>query len=195
LLAAGLPKDDPAVQKALKFLSRCQNMPSEFNDQPYAKKANADDKGGFTYDPVVSDKNKYKTEEGGLKSLGSMTYGALKSFLYAGVKKDDPRVVAAVDWIRRHYTLESNPGKGTAGLFYYYHNFAKALDALGEDVFVDAKGGKHVWRKELFETLKKKQQANGSWVNENKAFGEGFPELATAFAVLSLSYCLPAEKK
>jgi squalene-hopene/tetraprenyl-beta-curcumene cyclase len=36
LLAAGLPKDDPAVQKALKFLSRCQNMPSEFNDQPYA---------------------------------------------------------------------------------------------------------------------------------------------------------------
>lgn len=195
LLAAGLPKDDPAVQKALKFLSKCQNLPSEFNKQPFAAKASADDKGGFTYNPVVSDKNQYKTDDGGLKSLGSMTYGALKSFLYAGVSKDDPRVKAAVDWIRRHYTLESNPGKGKAGLFYYYHNFAKALEALGEEEFADATGGKHQWRKELFATLKKQQQANGSWINENNAFGEGAPELATAFAVLSLSYCLPAEKK
>ena len=34
-----------------------------------------------------------------------MTYTGLKTFLYAGVGKDDPRVKAAVDWIRRHYTL------------------------------------------------------------------------------------------
>ena len=58
-----------------------------------------------------------------------MTYGGLKSFLYAGVSKDDPRVKAAVDWIRRHYTLEENPGMGKAGLYYYYHTFAKAMDA------------------------------------------------------------------
>src|SRR5262245_42844415 len=45
LLAAGIPKDDPAIQKALKFLSRCQNLPKEFNDQPFAKKASADDLG------------------------------------------------------------------------------------------------------------------------------------------------------
>ena len=61
-----------------------------------------------------------------------MTYAGLKSFLYAGVSKDDPRVKGAVDWIRRHYTLEENPGMGKAGLYYYYHTFAKAMDALGQ---------------------------------------------------------------
>jgi squalene-hopene/tetraprenyl-beta-curcumene cyclase len=190
LLAAGLPKDDPAIQKALKFISRCQNLPGETNDQPFAKKTTDDDKGGITYDPSAGDKNSYKTAVGGLRSLGGMTYSGLKSFLYAGVRKDDPRVVAAVNWCRRHYTLEENPGMGKAGLFYYYHTFAKALDALGEEPFVDAKGIKHDWRLELFQTLQKQQQANGSWRNAGeKTFGEDNPDLATSFAMLSLSYC------
>jgi hypothetical protein len=120
-----------------------------------------------------------------------MTYAGLKSFLYAGVGKDDPRVKAAVDWIRRHYTLEENPGQKDAGLFYYYHVFAKAMDALGEDRFEDAKGVKHDWRKELFEALKSKQAADGNWANKNGAFLENSPELATAFALLSLSYTTP----
>jgi squalene-hopene/tetraprenyl-beta-curcumene cyclase len=78
---------------------------------------------------------------------------------------------------------------GTAGLYYYYHTFAKAMDALGEDVFEDAKGVKHPWRKELFEVLKGKQNADGTWANDNKAFMESQPELATAFAVLAMGYC------
>src|ERR1043165_4083998 len=89
LLAAGLSKDDPAVQRALKFISRCQNLPGEKNDQAFAKKATKDDKGGFTYDPHVTDKNKQKTPEGGLRSLGAMTYNGLKSFLYAGVTRSE----------------------------------------------------------------------------------------------------------
>ena len=40
---------------------------------------------------------------------------------------------------------------------------------------------------ELFETLKKKQEADGSWKNANGVL-ENTPELATAFAILSLSY-------
>jgi squalene-hopene/tetraprenyl-beta-curcumene cyclase len=64
------------------------------------------------------------------------------------------------------------------------------MDTLGEDVFVDAAGQKHVWRRELFEALKARQRPNGSWVNEgDRQFGEGDPNLATAFAVLALSYC------
>jgi squalene-hopene/tetraprenyl-beta-curcumene cyclase len=35
---SGLPADDPALQKALVFVSRCQNLKSEFNDQPWAGK-------------------------------------------------------------------------------------------------------------------------------------------------------------
>jgi squalene-hopene/tetraprenyl-beta-curcumene cyclase len=191
LLSAGVSKNDPAVQNAIKFLSRCQNLPGETNDRPFAKKTTEDDKGGLTYNPADADdpKSKNRTPEGGLRSAGTMTYAGLKSFLYAGLSKDDPRVKAAVDWIRRHYTLEENPGAGQAGLFYYYHLFAKAMDALGESEFTDAKGVKHIWRQELFEALKKRQRADGSWVNENRAFLEDVPELSTAYAILSLSYC------
>ena len=51
--------------------------------------------------------------------------------IYAGLKADDPRVVAAMDFIRKHYSLTDNPGMGKAGLYYYYHTFAKALDVVG----------------------------------------------------------------
>jgi squalene-hopene/tetraprenyl-beta-curcumene cyclase len=198
LIAAGVPKDDPAVQRALKFVSRCQNLPGETNDQPFAKKTTADDKGGLTYTPFIESGDKgapNQTAEGGLRSLGAMTYGGLKSFLYAGVSKDDPRVQGAVGWIRRHYTLEENPGLKQAGLYYYYHTFAKALTALGEDPFLDADGKKHEWRKELFEALKKRQAEDGSFVNSgDRVYGENDPNLATAFALLSLSYTVPAKK-
>ena len=190
LLAAGVPKDDPAIKKALVFLGRCQNLPGETNDRPFAKKASADDQGGFVYNPFDADKEKSprRTEDGGLRSEGGMTYSGLKSFLYAGVSKDDQRVQAAVDWVRRHYTLDENPGQKDAGLYYYYLTFAKALNALGEDRFEDAKKVKHDWRKELLETLKKSQREDGSWVNKNAAVLEGTPELATSFALLALSY-------
>jgi len=178
LIAAGVPKNDPALQRAMKFISRCQNLPGEANDQPFAKKTTEDDKGGFTYTPIDSDDNKHKTPDGGLRSLGAMTYGGLKSFLYAGVSKTDKRVEAAL---------------GTAGLYYYYHTFAKAMAALGDDTFADSEGKKHDWRKDLFEALKKRQNKDGSFSNKgDRVFGEGDSNLATAFALLSLSYC---EKK
>jgi squalene-hopene/tetraprenyl-beta-curcumene cyclase len=189
LLAAGVPKDDPAVQRALKFVSRSQNLPGETNDQPFAKKTSDDDKGGLTYVPILEDENKHKTPAGGLRSLGAMTYSGLKSFLYAGVSKTDPRVLGAVNWVRRHYTLEENPGMKQAGLYYYYHTFAKALAALGEDPFADSEGTKHDWRAELFAALQKRQRPDGAFVNPgDKTFGEADPNLATGFALLALSY-------
>jgi squalene-hopene/tetraprenyl-beta-curcumene cyclase len=189
LLNSGLDKNDPAVKKALEFLSKCQNLPGEHNQQPFAKKADKDDVGGFTYVPDPKD-SKYATEGGGLRSLGGMTYSGLKSFLYAGVSKDDERVKAAIAWIRKHYTLDENPGMKQSGLYYYYHVFGKAMDALGENPFADAGGKKHHWKRELFDALAKRQLKDGNWHNEgDRAFGETDPNLATAFAVLSLSYC------
>jgi hypothetical protein len=194
LLAAGLTKDDPAVKRAIEFMSRCQNLPGEHNTQPFAKKATKDDLGGFTYTPNLTD-NQYASTDGGLRSLGGMTYGGLKSFLYAGVSKEDERVKAAVAWIRHHYTLEENPGMGKSGLYYYYHVFAKAMDALGENPFADAAGKRHFWKRELFDALAKNQQADGSWRNAgDKAFGEADPNLASGFAILSLSYCFDARR-
>ncbi len=192
LLAAGVSKDDPSIKRALTYISRSQNLKSEFNDQPFAAKTDDANKGGFVYNMAAQNdpKSDKRTDAGGLRSEGGMTYAGLKSFLYAGVGKKDERVLAAVDWIRRNYTVSENPGmkEKDSGIFYYYHTFAKAMDALGEEPFVDAKKVKHDWRQELFDELKGKQKANGSWIG-TRAFLENEPSLATAFAVLALSYC------
>jgi len=187
LKACGAGPKDEAMQKALVFVSRCQNLESEHNTLPAAAKVND---GGFYYTGVVEKQDSRRQgPEGGLRSYGSMTYSGLKSLLYAGVSKDDPRVKAAVTWISKHYDLTSNPGMGDAGLYYYYHTFAKALDAIGQPVLVDGQGAKHDWRSELTAELARRQQSDGSWINSNTQWGEGDPNLATAFALLSLSYC------
>jgi len=187
LKSCGAGPDDKAIQKALVFVSRCQNLESEHNTTQFAAKVND---GGFYYTCVLGKQDEEReTAQGGLRSYGSMTYAGLKSMIYAGLTKDDPRVKAAVGWLRKNYDVESNPGMGDAGLYYYYVTFAKALDALGVDEFEDAKGRKHDWRRELTEALARRQQSDGSWTNKNTRWMEGDPNLATAFAVLALSYC------
>jgi len=193
LKACGANPDDPAFQKALVFVSRCQNLESEYNTTQFAAKIND---GGFYYTCTVGKQDESReSAEGGLRSYGSMTYSGLKSMIYAGLTKDDPRVKAASRWIRKNYGVASNPGMGDAGLFYYYHTFAKALDAMGLDEIEDAKGVKHDWRRELTEELAKRQKDDGSWVNKNTHWMEGDPNLATSFALLALTYCRPTERK
>jgi squalene-hopene/tetraprenyl-beta-curcumene cyclase len=193
LQAAGAKPDDPAVQKALIFVSRSQNLESEHNTTEFAAKVND---GGFYYTPVAGGasaagkaENPDKTDNGGLRSYGTMTYAGLKSMLYAGVGPDDPRVKAASGWIRKNYSVEQNPGMGQAGLYYYYHTFAKALDAMKLDEVEDGSGKKHNWRQELASELIKTQKDNGSWVNSDRRWNEADPNLATAFSLLALSYC------
>jgi squalene-hopene/tetraprenyl-beta-curcumene cyclase len=111
--------------------------------------------------------------------------------IYAGLGMDDPRVKAAVKWIEMHYDLKSNPGMGEAGLYYYYHTFAKALDAMQYDVFVDRQGVRHDWRAELRDELVRRQLPDGSWVNDADRWMEGDPSLVTAYALLTLAYCKP----
>lgn len=193
LRECGAESDDEAIQKALVFISRCQNLESEHNTTQFAAKTND---GGFYYTCALDEQDlKREGEAGGLRSYGGMTYSGLKSMLYAGLAPDDPRVKAAVGWISQNYDVASNPGMGDAGLFYYYHTFAKALAALGEGEITDAQGKKHDWRGELVAELAKRQNANGSWVNENNRWMEGDPNLVTAFSLISLSYCRPEAGK
>ena len=118
LKAAGEDAESDAIQKALVFMSRCQNLPSQHNTAQWAAKVSAEDRGGGIYTGVGEGESKSgETPEGGLRSYASMTYAGLKSFLYAGLAKDDIRVKAAMDWISRHYDLKSNPGMGQQGLF------------------------------------------------------------------------------
>jgi squalene-hopene/tetraprenyl-beta-curcumene cyclase len=190
LRAAGNDADSQAIKRALAFVSRCQNLESGHNMTPFASK-NPD--GGFYYTPAAGGSSQAgETANGGLRSYGSMTYAGLKSMLYAGVSPQDPRVQAAVNWVKQHYDLSTNPGLGNAGLYYYYHLFAKALHAVGEDTFVDADGRTHNWRRDLVATLAQRQRPNGSWVNDNPRWLEGDPILVTGYALLALSYCQPA---
>jgi len=187
LKATGNDANSEALQKALIFVSRCQNLESEYNTTPFAAKVND---GGFYYTPAAGGSSQAGTlPNGGLRSYASMTYAGLKSMIYCGVDRDDPRVEAAISWIKQHYDLSSNPGLGDAGLYYYYHTFAKALNALGVDTFVDANGNKHDWRDELVAALAARQKADGSWTNENPRWMEANPELVTAYSLLALSYC------
>ena len=187
LKASGAGADDPAIQKALVFVSRCQNLETEHNRTPFAAKVND---GGFYYTPAAGGASMAEAlPNGGLRSYASMTYAGLKSMLYCGLDADDPRLKAAVTWIQKHYTVKENPGLGMQGMYYYHHTFAKALHALGQADFKDAGGEAHNWRAELLSQLLGQQKDNGSWVNKEARWQEGDPNLATAYALLSLSYC------
>ena len=189
LRTIGTSENDPAIQRALAFVSRTQNLPGPHNPLPFPEK-NPD--GGFYYTPADGGESQAgTTPEGGLRSYGSMTYAGLKSMIYAGLTKDDPRVKAAIAWLGKHYTFTENPGMGDAGLYYYFHTAAKSLDVLGAETFTDAQGREHDWRDELSTAIMARQREDGSWKNSNERWMEGEADLATSYALLALSSCLP----
>lgn len=172
--------DDQQVwDKAIKFLQKCQNS-SETNSESWAG-----NDGGFIYAPDGESKAG-RDESDKPRSYASMTYAGLLSFIYANVDKDDSRVQAAVDWIKKHFTVEENYGMGQEGLYYNYHTMAKALSAYGDPVIVDGKGMSHDWYRELGEKLLSEQNSEGFWVNESSRWMESFPVLVTSYAILAL---------
>jgi squalene-hopene/tetraprenyl-beta-curcumene cyclase len=195
LVAAGIPKDDPAFKKAMVFVSRCQNLKGEHNDQPWAGRIND---GSFIYSAAAGGSTKTQDKpnaDGGLPGYGSITYAGIKSLIYCGVSKDDPRIQKAYEWVRKNYTVDRNPGmpdvRSEWGLYYYYHTMAKCLDAMGMDEVVDADGNKHDWRADITAALAKRQRPDGSWVNPKDHWMEGNPQLVTGYALMALSYCKP----
>ena len=193
LRTIGASENDPAIQKALVFVSRTQNLVGPENTTPFAEKnTDAADTGGFYYPPAAGGESQAGgSPEGGLRSYGSMTYAGLKSMIFAGLTKDDYRVKAALKWLGRHYTFKENPGMGQAGIYYYFHTAAKSLDVLGAESFTDADGKEHAWRPELAAEILARQRPDGSWVNDNAKWMEDNPNLVTSYALLALAYCLP----
>jgi len=183
-------------QRAVQFLQRCQNLPAA-NDQPWAKNVREADVGGFIYMPgdpaknipplsFADDEVPAQSDRQPLRSYGSMTYAGLKSFIYAELTKDDPRVKAALHWLARNYTLEENPGLGGQGLYYYLHTVVKTFTALGDDTFTDAAGKVHDWRHELMKKLVNLQKADGFWQNDNNRWWENDPILCTSYSLIAL---------
>jgi squalene-hopene/tetraprenyl-beta-curcumene cyclase len=188
---AGVPADDPAMQRAVAFLQQVQN--NSENDKNPAVKVGARD-GGFFYAPNESKAGTAGAEGKGLRSYGSMTYVGFKSLLFAGIDRTDPRVQGALKWIRDYWRLDSNPNMPQAqsleGLYYYYLAYAKALHAWGEPKIKDAAGKEHNWREELVDAFKDRQSGDGSWVNRADRWNEASPVLVTAYAVIALEETL-----
>ncbi len=175
---AGLADNDPAWDKAIKFLQRTQNN-SETNDQAWA----AND-GGFVYYPG------YSQIPDSTRSYGSASYAGIMSYSWANVKKTDDRVQAVLKWVRNNYTVDENPGLGQKTLYYYYMVFAKALQAVGESVIVDARGVRHNWREELGRKLLSLQNPDGYWVNTDRAEMQDNKVLVTAFTMMAIEAIL-----
>lgn len=183
----GAGADDPALQSALVFVSRCQNFDSGETVSGAADSKEND--GGFIYTCVGEGQSPAGKTDAGLRSYGSITYAGLKSLIYAGLTPDDPRVTAASEWLKKNYSLDENPGLGRRGLYYYYHTMAKTLALLGEKTVTDSSGTEHDWRRELIETLAEAQRPDGSWVNDHRMWMETDPVLVTGYALIVLSYC------
>lgn len=126
-----------------------------------------------------------------LRAYGSMTYAGFRAYVYAQFAPDDPRVLAAKDWIARHYTLDENPGIGTDGLYYYFVTFARALSAAGIDR-LDVRAGEapaaRDWRADLVARLEGLQNPDGSFRSVDDRWMESNPVLITAYALLALQH-------
>jgi squalene-hopene/tetraprenyl-beta-curcumene cyclase len=213
---SGVSCDDPAFRRAVKFISRTQGVPE---NEMLGDKIQQD--GGFIYsttinadmpgvpeskaNPKLMDKA-VKMQKAGedietireavtdLRTYGSITYAGLKSYIYAmpaQLTRDDPRVQAAMKWVKNNYTLKHNPGMPESakhqGQYYYYMTFARALNAWGSATITTADGQSRDWGNDLVDALAKRQREDGAWVN-NKAsrWMEDNPDLVTAYSLIAL---------
>ncbi len=203
LKASGVPASDPHMQKALEFIQRCQNL-SSHNKLPWVS-----NDGGAVYSPEESKAaGSWNPKEAGgggtsssevkLTSYGSMTYALISSYLALDIKADDPRVAAALAWVKDNYQFDANPGmsagKEQEGLLYYYAAMAKTFDTLGIKE-LELKDGKKVdWRADLFAAISKRAvpaklddgREGIMWINSAKRWGEGLPHLATVYLIKAL---------
>ena len=154
------------------------------------------DSGGFIYSPNKGGESAAGTVDlpdgrKGLKAYGSMTYAGFKSFIYADLKRDDPRVQAALEWIRKHWTFDENPELDQQGLYYYYQTAAKALKAWNEDKVMDSRRRSHDWREELSQAILSRQLPDGSWINKAERWyeGEQMAPVPTSYAITALAEC------
>ena len=197
---AGVEHDDPAMLRAVAFLERLQ-MHHEVNDQAYAEGST---QGGFIYstgpegDQAGAGESKAGTIQESLddgtrvsrlRAYGSMTYAGFKTYVYAKLSPEDPRVRYAYEWITHHYSLETNPGLGDEGLYYFFVTFARALDAWGEetiDVVIDGETQTRDWANDLIDRLAQLQNEDGSFKSVHDRWMEGDPVLITAYALIAL---------
>ena len=143
-LSASRPCERPApaptieaMKKALVFVSRCQNLESEFNDRALAARSTT--AASSTPSPTAAQSMAGKTRR---RRPALLRLHDLRRTQEHDLRRPQARRPPRQGGRRvhqQHYSLDENPGMGEAGLYYYYHTFAKALAALGQDTIVDAR--------------------------------------------------------
>jgi len=121
-----------------------------------------------------------------LRSYGSVTYDGLMAMIHCQLDRTDHRVVSALDWASRHWTLDENPQVGDQGLYFFYNVLARALSAARVDVIQSPALGDIHWKADLTRQLHGLQHPDGYWVNPNGRFMENDPILVTAYSLLAL---------
>lgn len=196
LYDSGVDCEDPAFQRALVFINRCQGVPSNelLGDR-------IEQNGGFIYATSVNKDNIDTPEskagedsDGRLRTYGSMTYAGFKSYVYAQLERDDPRVIAARDWLSANYTFDRNPGMPTEqdqqGLYYMYMTAGRALGAWGSTTVTTTDGEVHDWANDIISAIVSRQREDGSWANEEDRWMEDDPNLVTAYCLIALQAAL-----
>jgi len=154
---AGVPSSDPALQRALAFLERCQNPD-----------------GGFSFSTVNLETNKAGETNGRPNSYGTTTADGLLALRAAGVADTDPRAAGAMKWLLNHHQPDRAPGfdgsprqSWAAGLrFYYAAAIKRAMPSLPVQL--------------------PPQRDDGSFVNSSNQVKEDDPLIATGFALRAL---------
>lgn len=197
LRAAGVAAADAAVQKALRFVRRCQN----FYQDVSAVHERFDD-GGFFFvqdDPVRNKAGVAGVDRVGrvrFVSYGSATADGLRAFELCGVSPDDPRAAAAWAWLERHFAADAHPGAYPADregarpavFFYYCNSLAKVLAEAGFDNPI-APANKAAWASAIADALVERQRSDGSWKNAAVDVREDDPLVATSLAASALARC------
>ena len=164
LQLAGVPRDDPRFADALAFVLRCRN-----------------DDGGFVLTPT----NPVQNKAGDRRSYGSATADGLRALLRLGVPRDDPRVLAAKQWLHARFAGAQNVGDfpvdrafSRDGSRYYAtwtiaHAFALA-------------GGPDGWAARVVDDLLALQRPDGAWRGATD-LREDDPLVATPQALAALA--------
>lgn len=188
LRLAGLSEDDPQIQRALVFVSRCQHPEERPTRRSGGGVRNA---GGFTLGPMDDAQRHGDVSTRLVRPCGAATSIGISSLIAAGVAPEDVRIQGALRWLKEHYSLDVHPGmaRTNEGLYLYYYEFAKAMRALKLDELHDARGVAHDWRLELEQRLALRQRPDGSWVNREETSGATTDGsvTTTSYALLTLS--------
>ena len=110
LVAAGVPKDDPAFKKALIFVSRCQNLKGENNDRPGPARSTTA-ASSTARRPAASTKVQRQAES--RRRSARLRQHDLRRHQEHDLlrrRKDDPRIKKAIEWLKKNYTVDANPG-------------------------------------------------------------------------------------